>query len=149
MRTQRPSGRRGAAAVEFAAVLPFLLFLAVIATDWARLFYHTITVEQAARCGALYAADMVTQFESRYYNADENVAVNNLVRAEAANLDQSKLANPTITRFSGPDGKPMVTVTVEYQFTTLTRFPGVPQNQTLTRQVTMRTFPVTPNPAPN
>ena len=147
MRTQHPVGRRGAAAVEFAVLLPFLMFLAVIATDWARLLYHTMTIEQAARCGTLYAADQTTQFESRYYNAVETTAVNNLVRAEASNLDQSKLANPTIDRFTD-NGKPMVTVTVQYQFKTITNFPGVPADQTLTRQVTMRVFPAQPNPAP-
>ncbi|HJZ53870.1 MAG TPA: TadE/TadG family type IV pilus assembly protein [Gemmataceae bacterium] len=142
-RTRRPRG--GAAAVELAALLPFLLFLAVIATDWARLLNHTITIEQAARCGGVYAADEVTQSESRYYDPDVNKAVEAIVRAEASGLDQSKLPAPTVTKFIGPDGKPMVQVTVQYNFASLTNFPGVPGNQTLTRHVTMRVYPVTPN----
>ena len=141
----RTSRRTGAAAVELAALLPFLMFVAVIATDWARLLYHTITIEQAALRGASYAADKTTQFESPYYNAVESAAVEAVVRAEAANLDQSKLPAPTLSNFTGADGRPMVTVTVQYNFSTITNFPGVPQNQTLTRQATMRVFPVAPN----
>lgn len=145
MRTRRPVGRPGAAAVEFAAVLPFLLFLAVIATDWARLLHHCITIEQAARSGAAYAADKTTQSESRYYSPNESAAVESIVRAEAAGLTQSRLPAPSVSNFTAADGKPMVTVTVQYQFSTITRFPGVPENQTLTRRVTMRVFPVAPN----
>lgn len=142
-RTRQP--RAGAAAVELAVVLPFLVFLAVIATDWARLLHHTITIEQATRTGAVYAADETTQRESRYYDPVVATAVKKIVQAEASGLEPSKLKDPTVTKFTGPDGKPRVTVTVQYNFRTLTNLPGVPTNQTLIRSATMRVFPVTPN----
>ena len=47
------SRRRAGAAAEFAVLLPFLIFLAVIGTDWARLFYYTISIESCARTGVL------------------------------------------------------------------------------------------------
>ena len=82
------------------------LVLAVIATDWARLLYYTITVEQAARCGALYAADEASQPESRFYNVNETTAVENIVRAETAGINQSQilvfvLCSTTSTRSRG------------------------------------------------
>jgi Flp pilus assembly protein TadG len=145
MRNQHRCHRPGAAAVELAFLLPFLLFVAVIATDWARLLYHTITIEQAARCGANYAADEVTQPESRFYDPNPAVAVEKVVRAEASNLDQGKLPTPTVVKSTDASGRPVVTVTVKYNFKTLTRFPGVPANEALTRAATMRVYPVAPN----
>ena len=80
MRVRKPSRRPGAAAVELAVLLPFLLFVCVIATDWARLLYYTITVEACARNGALYAADPVAAATSPY----SSVTV--AAMAEAPNL---------------------------------------------------------------
>ena len=47
---------RGQALVELAIILPVMLLLAVAAIDLGRLFYAQITVENAAREGALTAA---------------------------------------------------------------------------------------------
>jgi Flp pilus assembly protein TadG len=128
--------RHGAAAVEFAVLLPFIIYLAVIGTDWARLFYHTISIESCARTGALWAADPVTQSESRYTN------VTDAARSGAPNLNPP----PTVTQTAVTiDGRPGVKVTVTTPFTTITTFPGVPKNQTLTRFVEMRIIPVAPN----
>jgi Flp pilus assembly protein TadG len=136
MRRQFRDGRRGAATVEFAFLLPFLIFFAVIATDWARLFYYTISVESCAREGALWAADPTTQSESRYTN------VTDAARSGAPNLNPA----PTITQTAVTiDGRPGVRVTATVPFTTITNFPGVPKSQTLTRFVEMRMVPVAPN----
>jgi hypothetical protein len=128
-----PNRRPAAAAVELAALLPFLMFLCVIATDWARLFYYTITVEACARNGALYASDPVTQSQSPY------TSVQQAALAEAPSLN----ATATVTSANTTDatGKPAVQVTVSVPFQTLTTFPGVPSAQTLTRSVQMRVAP--------
>jgi Flp pilus assembly protein TadG len=138
-RTQR---RRAGAAVEFAALLPFLIFLAVIGTDWARLFYYTIAVESAARTGALWAADPQSPSVSPYPT----------VTAAALSACPNLKPTPTVTSQSvtvdGPgSGKtsPGVRVTVSVQFTTITNLPGVPHTQTLVRKVTMRNIPITPD----
>ena len=47
---------RGAVLVEFAVTLPLLLGLCMAATDLGRLFYHAITVSNAAGVGAFYGA---------------------------------------------------------------------------------------------
>jgi Flp pilus assembly protein TadG len=49
------SDRRGAAAVEFALTLPFMLLLAVGAFDYGNVAYTMMEVNQAAHAGAFYA----------------------------------------------------------------------------------------------
>ena len=61
-RHQLPAGRpqdrrsRGQAMVEFALVLPIMLVMLLLAVDFGRLFYPYISVHNAAREGAFYAA---------------------------------------------------------------------------------------------
>src|SRR5262249_3064330 len=61
--------RRAAAAVELAVLLPFLMFLFVIAVDWSRVFYASVIVSNCARNGALSACDPTTQASSPYFVA--------------------------------------------------------------------------------
>lgn len=58
----RPSRarRRGQALVEFALIVPILLFILVIAIDFGRLFYLNIGIINGAREGAAYGADHPT-----------------------------------------------------------------------------------------
>ena len=49
--------RRGAATAELAILLPFLAFLFVIGSDWARIFYTSMTIQNAARNAAYYASE--------------------------------------------------------------------------------------------
>ena len=81
------SGRPGATVVELAVLLPFLTFLFVIATDWARLLYFSIEVNECARSGALYASDATYSGQSRY------ATVTDAAMAEAADL----VATATVT----------------------------------------------------
>lgn len=61
-RSRRPAGRpfrarhRGQALVEFALILPVMLFLLVVAIDFGRLFYLNIGINNGAREGAAYGA---------------------------------------------------------------------------------------------
>jgi len=136
MRFPRTRNRRGGAAVELAALLPFLAYLAVIGTDWARLFYYTITIESCARAGALYAADPTTQGESPYTSTTD----------AALKSAPGLKPTPTVTQAADTiDGRSGVKVTVSMPFKTITHFPGVPASQTISRSVRMRTFPVTPD----
>ena len=61
---QRPYGgrpsrvrHRGQALVEFALIVPILMFILVIAIDFGRLFYLNIGIINGAREGAAYGAD--------------------------------------------------------------------------------------------
>ena len=131
MRIRKTDRRKGAATVELAVLLPFLMFIAVIATDWARLLYFTITVEACARNGALYACDPVVAAASPYAN------VTAAALAEAPQLNQAA----TVTQTNDTTNK-TVTVTVATDFKTITNFPGVPKSQTLSRSVQMKVAPL-------
>jgi hypothetical protein len=126
--------RLAAAAPEAAALLPFLLFACVIATDWARLLHYTIVIEACARNGALYASDAGAAARSPYKSVSEAAL------AEAPELGNSA----TVTASSATDstGSPAVVVTVSVPFRTITNFPGIPNQQTLTRSVRMRVAPL-------
>jgi hypothetical protein len=130
------SSRRAIAAVELAWLLPFLAFIFVIAVDWARIFYYSVTVTNCARNGALYACDPPNQPYSQYSS------VTAAALADAGNLSPT----PTVTSTSGSDANgPYVEVTVSYPFQTVTSFPGVPASTNLVRTVRMSLEPTTPN----
>jgi Flp pilus assembly protein TadG len=134
---RRMPHHRAHAAVELAALLPFIVFLAVIGTDWARLFYYTIAIEGCARAGALYASDSQCNSTSTPYANYQAAAL-----ASAPSLSPT----PTVTKQSVTvDGRPGVQVTVTINFTTITNFPGVPKSETLTRKVAMRLIPDNPD----
>jgi hypothetical protein len=158
MRARHSDRRSAAATVELAALLPFLMFLCVIGTDWARLFYYTITVEACARNGAIYASD------SDYASKSPYTSVQQASLAEASKLlDTTGLTattttsgSTTTTTYTNGSGTTVVSVstttsitdsagnkavmcTVSVPFKTITNFPGVPNSQTLTRSVQMRT----------
>jgi Flp pilus assembly protein TadG len=127
--------RRGVAAVELAFVLPFLVLIFVVAVDWSRIFYYTVICTNCARNGALYASDIPTQAQSPYAN------VTQAALADAANLSPP----PTVSSVTGTDSSgSYVEVTVSYSFSTISRFPGVPNNPTITRTVRMAILPSIP-----
>jgi Flp pilus assembly protein TadG len=126
----RKSDRRGAATVEFAFLLPFILFLAVIATDWARLLYYTITIEACARNAAIWQSDEDYRSKSPYTTLQQAAT------AEAPQLNAT--ATVTATAVTDATGAAAWQVKVEVPFKTITNFPGVPSAQTLTRIVQMR-----------
>jgi Flp pilus assembly protein TadG len=133
---RRNPARRGGSAVEFAALAPFLFWLAAIGTDWARLLHYTIVIEGCARAGAAYAADPSTQSESRFTSTSD----------AAIGSAPGLTPTPTVVQSATTvDGRSMVSVTVSMPFTTLTNFPGVPKSQYVVRTVEMRIMPITPN----
>jgi Flp pilus assembly protein TadG len=133
---RRKRTRRAGAAIELAAMLPFLAYLCVIGTDWARLFYYTITIEGCARSGALYAADKSRQGETQFTSTTD----------AALKSAPGLTPVPTVTEATATvDGRQTVTVTVTMDFKTLTNFPGVPSTNTITRRVEMRVFPTSLN----
>lgn len=134
MRRKTRTNRRGAAIVEFAVLLPFLLYLCIIAVDWARLMYFSQCVNDCARAGAIWASDDEVRLKSRY------------ATVTAAALAEAPGINPTPTVSQTTDvtaqGKPdWVTVTVSMQFDTISNFPGVPKTQSITRSVRMKVAP--------
>lgn len=131
---QKP--RNGAAVVELAILLPLLAFLFVIAVDWSRIFYYSITLDNCARNGALYASDPYSIGLSPYSSMSAAAL------ADAPNLSPQ----PTVTSTSGSDSYGnYVECTVTYNFQTVTNFPGVPQSTPLVRTVRVYQAPQFPN----
>ena len=137
MRRPAPAYRRGAAAIELALLLPFLAFMFVVAIDYGRIFYFSVTITNCARAGALYASDPYEQTESPYRSIQEAAL------AEAPNFSPA----PTVSTVYGTDasGNPYAEVTVAGQFATITRYPGVSSNTTLRRTIRMRVAPAAPH----
>jgi Flp pilus assembly protein TadG len=146
--------RRGAQAVEFAVLLPFLAFMFIIAVDWARIFYYSIAVTNCARNGALYMCQQQSArttsspyTDSGYVNlyANSKAPVSDAALADASDLTPT----PTVTTNSGSDSYgPYVEVTVSYPFQTVTGFSvwdfGVPSSTNVTSTVRMYVPPEAP-----
>ncbi|MBY0527068.1 MAG: pilus assembly protein [Gemmataceae bacterium] len=128
--------RRGAASVELAVLMPLLMFLFVVAVDFAQVFYYSLSVNNCARNGALWASDTVAQGTSPY------TSVQQAALADAANLRPA----PAVSSATGTDasGAAYVEVTVTYTFRTITNYPAVPSPVNVTRTVRMRKAPTAP-----
>jgi Flp pilus assembly protein TadG len=148
--------RPGAATVELAVLLPFLAFMFVIAIDWARIFYYSITVENCARNGALFMSQQQSAKTITAPYTDSgmvNLYVNAASPVTAAALaDAPDLTpTPTVTSSSGSDGNgPYVEVTVSYPFQTVVSSFAVgnfvvPSTTQVTRTVRMYVPPEAPN----
>jgi len=129
------NARPGTSAVEFAVVLPFLMFMVVIAVDFARVYRHAQVIMSAARNGALYGCDNPTR-------AADTDGIQAAALADAVDLSPT----PTVTSVTGTDadGNQYVRVTVSVPFQTITHYPGVPSSMSLTRTVQMRVAPLLP-----
>jgi len=119
--------RWGAVVVEMAVLAPLLVFLFLVATDFARIFYVSLTLTNCARAGAIYASDPTLQAESPF------ASVQAAALADATNISPA----PTITQANGVDanGRVYVEVTANHTFSTITGFPGIPHTMNLQRTV--------------
>jgi Flp pilus assembly protein TadG len=128
--------RHGAAAVELALLLPLLCFLFVIAVDYARVFYFTMTVTNCARSGAIYGYQNPT-------NANDQTGIAAACNMDAGNLDASQL---TVTSSTDSATSPTyVIVTVTYPFSTITNFPGITSTTNISRSIRVTVTPLTPS----
>lgn len=151
MRHQTTDRRPGAAAVELAVLLPFLAFVAVITTDWARIMHHSVALDDATRAAALYACDTVAQRRSPsdplVFSGGQSsllTGTQNAARAECPTLSPP-VAVTSVAQSTDAAGVQWVTVTATVRFTPLVSYPGVSPAETLVRSVRMRVIPVTTN----
>jgi Flp pilus assembly protein TadG len=131
-RIRRERGRRGAAAVELAAVLSLLCFLTVATCDYGRISRDALIVTNCARNGALYASDSTYAAQSGYTSIQA-----------AALADANLSSTPTVSSTTGTDssGNNYAEVTVSYTFNTLLNYPGIPSSVPITRTVRMAIAP--------
>jgi Flp pilus assembly protein TadG len=115
MALRKREPRRAAAAVELAICLPLLMFLVVIAFDWARIYYYSETLANCARQGALWASDPLAQAHSALQSPPILTVSDAALNEPGAGFNWQGQA-PTVTS-SGVDP---VTVTVSWTYTALT-----------------------------
>ncbi|GIW80536.1 MAG: hypothetical protein KatS3mg105_2343 [Gemmatales bacterium] len=140
----RQAGRRSAnAAVEFAVVLPFLAFITLVAVDFCRVFYYTLTIVNCARNGAQYAS-AVFNTKMQYGTGDGTDAVKKATIADGANLKPPLQDSDVTVTETTSNGENVVRVRVVYTFSTITSFPGIPSTITIDRTEEMRVAPQTP-----
>jgi Flp pilus assembly protein TadG len=132
---RRRSARRGAAALELALLLPFVAFLFVLTADFCRLFYYSQAVQSCAENAAFYASATAAR------NPDTTASVSDA--AVQAALAEGGTLNPPLTAagINVSLTTSSATVTVSYDFTTVTNFPGIPNRLTISRTVTMGLAP--------
>jgi Flp pilus assembly protein TadG len=133
-----PRARRsGAAAVEFAIVLPVLVTILLGTTDFGRFSHSTIAVANAARCGAQYASmnpyDSSTQAA---WTAGVVQAVTNELN-QSPTFDASKLT-VTVTNVTESGGLHRTSVQVTYPFKTVINWPSLPSSFNMQQTVVVR-----------
>lgn len=131
----QPAWRRGVAVVELAVLLPFLLFLFVVCIDFCRVFYYSQTLYNCAYSGALYGSGTAGRSSGTAEDAVKQAAV-----AEGTTLSPALTSSQV--SYTPADSQNEITVTVTYNYTSFTGFPGIPTTMTLTRTVKMRVSPV-------
>jgi Flp pilus assembly protein TadG len=130
--------RPAAAAAELALLLPVLVLLAVVCTDFARLFYFYITVTNCARNGAIWASDSVARTTSPYTN------VTKAALADAPDLSPTPTVSDPAVTGTDANGNGYVQVTVTYNASLITNYLGF-SSITISRTVQMRQAPTVPN----
>ncbi|MCI0456601.1 MAG: pilus assembly protein [Gemmataceae bacterium] len=124
--------RRGAAAAELAVVLPVLMLIVVGALDFGRFAHSHIAVTNAARAGAgVGSANPPTVPTLGTWKAQVTQAVHD---------EMAQLGTPSTVTVSDPytdEGRTLFKVTVEYPFSTVVAWPGIPGSLTLRHTVVM------------
>jgi TadE-like protein len=140
---KRGEVRRGAAAVELALLLPFLIFLSMATVDFALVAYVQVTLQNCARNGALY------EFNTQ---AGLPVPSNWTSLSAAAQADEGTL-NVTATASSpesSTNNSVTVTATATYSLIgiyAMRGFSSIPGSITLSQSATMP-FPASASPVP-
>lgn len=136
----RAIGRRGAAAVEFAATLPLLTLLVLGCVDLGRFGYSYIAVTNAARAGASYGI-MNNYSPSTLATWQANVIAAGTAETKNSAGTQTMpgltVATPTVVVESAT-GLRRVQVTASYSFQTVVAWPGIPRTLNLRRTAEMR-----------
>ena len=131
------SVRRGAAAIEFAIILPLLMLLLLGAADFGRCFHMSIAINNAARTGAEYASmhpfDASTQ--SAWQAGVKQAAVDEFGQSTWFDFNQLTV---TATHFSENSGLRRIRVQANYPFNTIFHWVHIPATINLQAIAVMR-----------
>ena len=147
----------GGALVELAVALPVLVVVFAATIDFARVFYVSMALTNAARAGAQYGAHNpaqsgnITAMQTTAQNATNTTGITAVASRFcqcATNTGAFTATSPTPNNCTSPSITSCgvqshlvvtVTVTVTKTFTTIiTGFPAIPSSVNLSRTATMR-----------
>jgi hypothetical protein len=146
--------RKATACAELAILLPLLAALFIFATDFARILYYTITIENCALNGAMFGSqgfDNQNQQwigNAQYWQGPSGQVVSQ--EKAVAELDGTNLnpaladSNVSISTGTDADGNAVNIVTVRYTFSTIASYPGIPSPVTIVRTAQARVAPAVP-----
>ena len=137
--------------IEFALVFPLLLLMCLGATDFGRLFFHAVTVANAASVGAFHGAQSnvaSAQYSLMEQRATEDADNISDVTATATRfcecpgetpvaIDCSQATDVTACPGYGPP-RAYVRTDVRQTFETLVNYPGIPSSTSVGRDAFMR-----------
>jgi Flp pilus assembly protein TadG len=139
---------RGNAIIEFSLMAPWLVFLFIGAMDWGFYAYSVISLQAAARVGALYASSStsaatdtttVCTYALEQMRRMANVGSTMTSCATGSAVSGTAPVGVAASLVSGPDGNNAAQVSVTYQTPIYMPLIGsLPKQITLTRTVTMR-----------
>ncbi|MBS0265744.1 MAG: pilus assembly protein [Planctomycetes bacterium] len=134
---RRRNLRRGAAAIEFAIVLPVLLVALLGMTDFGRFSYTAVAVANAARSGAEYGSMNTCDANNPgpWQAGITQAAVDEF--SQMSGFDSS-LLTVTVNTATESNGLRRVSVQVAYPFHTLTTWGWIPNSFNLQQTVVMR-----------
>jgi Flp pilus assembly protein TadG len=133
LRSPKPQRRQGAAIVEMAIVLPFIALMFLVACDFCRVFFCTQTLQGCAQA----AVENVSGYARVAPTTTQAQAAFQAALAEGASLNPPlTAANVNVTVVNN-----VATVTITYDFSTLTGYPGLPNPLTIVRSVSLRMAP--------
>jgi Flp pilus assembly protein TadG len=135
----RPA-RSGAAAVEFALVLPLLVLLVFGCVDLGRSIGAYVIVSNTARVGAEYGATHgYTAFSYAAWQNQVIAAATQEMQGTGASFNSNQLT-VTVTATPTTGSLYQTTVVATYTFNMLTSVPGLPAQFAVTHSVTMDRF---------
>ena len=137
LRSGRKAGRRAAALLEMAIVLPLVLLFAFAATDYGRVVHAYLAVSNAARCGAEYGAYHGFTAATK---ADWEAQLRLVVVEEMQNLASFDAAELHVDVATSVDADDVVCTAVEvkYPFKSAIAWPGLPAASQLSHRAEMR-----------
>lgn len=142
---------KGQSAVEFAFIVPVLALLLVVISDFGRIFFIGIAVNNAARVGAQYGSQTnTTAADSAGMVSEASADGANIPNFQTPTASQCTCGTPnppttpacsTISQTYCADASSnavYVTVDTSATFNTILNYPGVPSSMTLKGQAIMQ-----------
>jgi hypothetical protein len=141
--------------VETALLLPLLVFIFLIAVDFARILYYTIVIDNCCHNAVIFGSQTYDNQNQQWignaqYWQGPNTAMISTEQV-AADVDGANLApvladsNVSVSTGADANGNPVNNVTITYTFNTISKFPGIPSTITITRTAQARVAPATPH----